>query len=107
MERLPEELVRHVGSVELGRVDVIDPGIDRSTDDRQGLGAILGWSEHPGPRELHGAETHTANRSTGEQNGFAGHGAILPYRTATFGRFAGPERPAGHRRPPTSHSPRW
>jgi hypothetical protein len=78
MQRLAEELVRHIRSIELSRVDVIDPGVDGTTDDGQRLVAILRWSEHPGPRELHRAKTHAADRTTGKQNGFVGHGAILP-----------------------------
>src|ERR1700683_2664673 len=49
MERLPEELVRHVGSVELGRVDVIDPASTARRMTARAWARSLGGPNTPGP----------------------------------------------------------
>ena len=42
VQRLVDQLVGHVGPVELGRVDVVDAGLDRPPQDGQGPGPVPG-----------------------------------------------------------------
>ena len=77
MQRFVDELVGHVGSVELSGVDVIHAGIDSASEYRQGTLAIPWGSEDPGSGELHGAEAHAVNGTVREKDGIAGHGVHI------------------------------
>ena len=73
MQRLPDELVGHVGTVELGGVDVVHAEFDRPPQHGQRFVAITRRSEHAGPRKLHRAEAHTGDRKATERKPI--HGA--------------------------------
>jgi hypothetical protein len=60
-----DQLVGHVGPVELGGVDVVDSDFDRPAQYREGLLAIGGRPEHSGSGQLHGTEPHPVNRAAG------------------------------------------
>ena len=72
-ERLPQELVGHVGSVELRGVDVVDPGVDGPAEYRQRDIPILGRPEDTGTGELHGAKAHAADGPTTQHDRFVRH----------------------------------
>ena len=72
-----DELVGHVGSVELRRVDVVDASLDSPAYDGQCDRAVLWRTEDPGPGQLHGAEPHAVDGAVGEKDGIAWHAPIL------------------------------
>src|SRR4029077_19945884 len=51
------QLIGHLRSVVLGRVDVVDPGLDRSAQDCDRLLMVLGRSRHARTGELHRSES--------------------------------------------------
>jgi hypothetical protein len=73
VERLPDQLVDHHGTVEVAGVDVSDACCDGFAQDGEGLVAVLGRPEDAGPGQLHGAEAHAAeDEVVGEPEGAAG-----------------------------------
>lgn len=56
MERLADEIVNHVRTVELRRVDVIDTALDRIPQDPDRLGAIARRPEDVRASQAHRAE---------------------------------------------------
>ena len=56
MQRLADEFVGDVWTVELRSVDVVDTGVYRPAQHRQRLVSIPGGPNTPGPGRLHGAE---------------------------------------------------
>src|SRR6516164_209130 len=78
VERLPDQLVDHHRPVEVAGVDVGNAGFDGFAQDREGLVAIPGRAEDPGPGQLHGAEAHAADDEVvGELEGTAGNLAVV------------------------------
>lgn len=53
VQRLADQLVRHIGAVELRGVDVIDAQLDRAAQDAQRLVTIARRPEHTRSRKLH------------------------------------------------------
>ena len=86
-ERLTDELVGHVRTVELRGVDVVHAGVDRRAEDRQGPVAVLRWPEDAGPGQLHGPESHPADRSASQLDCVFRHVPGIP------GRLPGPASP--------------
>jgi hypothetical protein len=74
MKCLPNQLVGHVGTVELCCVDVVYASLDGAPEDGQGGVSVLWWTENPRAGKLHGAEPHAAHRMGTEQDGFFSHG---------------------------------
>ena len=56
MQRCPDEFVRDVGAIVLGRIDVIDAEFGCAPQNRDRLFAVSRRPEHLRTRELHGAE---------------------------------------------------
>ena len=54
-QRLADQLVGDLRTIEVAGVDVIDPAGDGLAQHGQGRVSILGWSEYAGPGQLHGA----------------------------------------------------
>ena len=57
-----DELLRHIRSVRVGRVDEIDAQLDGAPQDAQGEIAIPRGSPHAAPRKLHRPETEPVHR---------------------------------------------
>ena len=68
------QLVGHVRPVELGGIDVVDPGLDGVTEYRQGEITVLRRPEDTGARKLHGAESHAADGAMGQLDALVRHG---------------------------------
>ncbi len=49
MQRCPDELIRDVGAIELGGIDVIDAKFRGAPQNRNRLAAVLRRPEYPGP----------------------------------------------------------
>src|SRR5271169_4873334 len=88
-QRFADELVGDVGSVELSGVDVIDAGVDRTTNHGQGIIPVPRRSQDPGSGKLHGAKPNAMDRSVGEQDSIAEHGTHtgLPEGSVEVGRL--------------------
>src|SRR6202020_865946 len=56
MQRCPDELIRDIGAVVLGGIDVIDAEFRGSAQNRDRLAAVARRPEYPWTRQLHGAE---------------------------------------------------
>jgi hypothetical protein len=56
MQRCPDELIRDIGTIELGGVDVIDAKFRGALQNRNRLAAVSRRPEYPGTWQLHGAE---------------------------------------------------
>ncbi len=52
---LPDKLIDHCGSVVVGRIDVIDPGVDGRTQHGDGLIVVPGRAEYSGAGQPHRA----------------------------------------------------
>ena len=78
MERLADDLVGDVRTVEIARVDMIDPARHRLAQHRDRTVAILGRAEHAGAGKLHRAiaEPPHGAAAEGERSGGIeiGHG---------------------------------
>ena len=61
MQRLPNQLVGDVGTVELGGVDVVDAEFDRPPQHRQRRVAVPRRPEDVRPGQLHCAEADAGN----------------------------------------------
>ena len=72
IQRLADELVGDVGTVELGGVDVVDAELDRPPQHRQRLVAVPRRPEHAGPGQLHCAEADAGNGKATEWKGIHG-----------------------------------
>ncbi len=66
MERLTDQLVGDVRAVVLGRVDVVDAGVDRPAQHGDRLVVVARWTRHAGTRQLHRAVAHPPDRLTCE-----------------------------------------
>jgi hypothetical protein len=66
MEGGVDQFVGDVGTVILGRVDLVDAELDGPAQHREGHGPIARGSEHPRTRQLHGAVADSGNRSSGQ-----------------------------------------
>ena len=90
-----DQLVRHVGPVELRRVDVVDPGLHRPSQNAQRLVPVGGRAEHARPRELHGPEAHARHRPPGQHGGTLSHGrpCAEPRARGSRRRRSGDARP--------------
>src|SRR5581483_10917020 len=77
MERLADELVRDVRTIEVAGIDVVHARGDGLAEDGQRRVTILRWAEHAGPGELHGTVAEPLHDSVAEAEcaGFrnAGH----------------------------------
>jgi hypothetical protein len=60
MQRFVNELVRNVGSVELSRIYVVDPGVDSRSKDCEGLATVTRRAEDTRARKLHCAESRAS-----------------------------------------------
>jgi hypothetical protein len=67
MQRLADQVVDHVRSVVLGRVDVVDAELDRPAQYGPSRTWVAWWPEHAGTGELHGAVTHSVDRLVAEK----------------------------------------
>jgi len=56
MQRGPDELIRDIGAIVLGGIDVIDAEFRSSPQNRDRLAAVARRPEDPRTRQLHGAE---------------------------------------------------
>ncbi len=72
-----DQLVGDIRTVELGRVDVVDAGLDGPAQHGQGRRPVGRRSEDAGTGELHGAEPDPVNRTVGQEDGVSGHRPIL------------------------------
>ena len=78
MEGLAEQGVGHVGSVELGGVDVVHPGLHGPADHLERGGVVLRGPQYTGSGKLHGAEAHAVDGTGTEQKRFVGHHPGIP-----------------------------
>ena len=68
-ERLPQEIIGHIGPIELSSIDVVDAGVDRPAEHRQRKIPVLGRTKDTGAGDLHGENPcggrvdHQAGRS--------------------------------------------
>ena len=67
MQRLADELVGDVRTVEVAGVDVIDAARHRLAQHGERRVAILGRAEHAGPGELHGAVAEPLHGAVAER----------------------------------------
>lgn len=66
MQRLADDLVRHVRAVEVARVDVVHAQCHGFAQHRNGLRAVPGRPEHAGTGQLHGAVAHAVHLAAGQ-----------------------------------------
>jgi hypothetical protein len=67
VERGVDQLVRDIGSVELGGVDVVDAQLDSPAKDGKRGGPVAWWPEHAAAGQLHRAEPNAAHRTSSQQ----------------------------------------
>ena len=72
MERLADEFVGHVGSVELRGVDVVDAEFDGPAQHGDRLIVVAGRAEDSGSGELHRTETDAENREVAKRKALHG-----------------------------------
>ena len=75
MQRLADQLVGHVGAVELRGVDVVDAQLDCAPEYGERLVMVARRAEDTGPGKLHGAEADASDGVRAEGEGL--HGARL------------------------------
>jgi site-specific DNA-cytosine methylase len=56
MQCCPDELIRDIGPIELGGIDVIDAEFCGAPQNRNRLAVVSRRPEYPGTWQLHGAE---------------------------------------------------
>ena len=66
VQRVVDQLVRHVGPVVLRGVDVVHTQLDRAAQHRERLVAVTRRTRYSGTGELHGAEPNPADNATAE-----------------------------------------
>ncbi|GAA1242735.1 hypothetical protein GCM10009676_30240 [Prauserella halophila] len=66
MQRLADQLVRDVGSVELGGVDVIDTELDGAAQHGDGLVVVTRWPQDAGTGQLHRTEPDAVHGNLAE-----------------------------------------
>ena len=66
MQRLADDLVRDMRTIEIAGIDVIHSRSDGLAQHGQCLVVILGWTEHSGSGELHGTVAEPFYRSIAE-----------------------------------------
>jgi hypothetical protein len=69
VQRFPYQLVGDMRSVEVARVDVVDPSRDGFAEYRKRGLAVLGRPEDAGTRQLHGAVAHPGHDSAAKPKG--------------------------------------
>ena len=69
MQRLADDLVGDVRTVEVAGVDVVDPSLDGGAQHRDGCGAVARRAEDAGTGELHRAVTDALHDAIGEGEG--------------------------------------
>ena len=72
MEGGVDQLVGHVGPVELSGVEVVHAQLDGPTEHGQGRGSVAGRTRDMWSRELHGAVSNTRHGAPGEDGRAAG-----------------------------------
>jgi len=96
VQRLADELVDDVGTVELRGVDVIDAELDRAAQDGDRRCAVRRRSENTRARQLHGAESDAVDRVRPEASGL-GDGRRRHGGERVWSDVARPRRPYASR----------
>ena len=78
LQRPTENLFGFTGRVHIGRVEEIDPFVERPVDQRVGLLLVEGADGLPLAAEGHGAEAELRDEDTGVGEGTVFHGIISP-----------------------------